>query len=199
MSPYAPTADAKAILIERSASLAACLAPANPAEILKEVAALNVVMKHREHDVATSEAVIRVYATDLGDQPYFAIIEACTAFRRNLVGDGWMPTPGELLTVAKQKSEWVRKERIEIERVLNAEVVAEKPKAERRSIRDKADAVIAELRNARTLIEIARGFDPPDTTKGDGLTAEERLEQTAMRYREAPVTLSFDATRRAAA
>lgn len=147
----APTEDQRAFMQRRVREIDDAMSPADEPSALAEIAAVLRTMAIRGGDDGELEAVVRVYLTDLGDVPLFALTEACRAFRRGDVGNGtFAPTPAELRREALKRILPWTEERAKLGRVLAARVL-EPPTSEDESRKAIALAHMAET--ARILRE----------------------------------------------
>lgn len=119
----APSPERRAWLEEREKLLQLWLRPAGNDRVRSQLASLIATMKRRNAATAQiGNAIVETYLSDLVDAPFFGLVEACTAFRRNEVGDGWLPTPGELRQEAQLRAMWAQQELADISAILIARV-----------------------------------------------------------------------------
>jgi hypothetical protein len=123
--------------------LAAWLKPAGNDVVRSQLASLIATMKRRNVDsFGEAKAIIETYVCDLADVSKYGLQEACTAFRRNEVGDGWFPTPGELRQEATYRAMRANAEFSSISAILAARVP---PKPEPPEVRKAAIARYEEI------------------------------------------------------
>jgi hypothetical protein len=114
------------------------LRPAGDDRVRAQIVGLGATMKHRESGQDTAR-ILKAYIADLSDLPAFGLIQACEAFRRIDVGDGWMPTSGEIRQEAQLRAMWAQQQLSDIQAILIAKVPLQREPIERR--REIAEAM----------------------------------------------------------
>lgn len=154
----APSPETRDGLERRMLRLDSWLQPAGPKRTLVEVTALFTAMARSSGDATKADAELNIYVADLADLPFFALSEACKAFRQGIVGDGkWVPKPGEIRIEAAKRVASLAKERREIAAILEAKIVDAAPSEDRRkAVADMARQVAREVSMGGILAERAR-------------------------------------------
>jgi hypothetical protein len=135
-------------LESRKRSLEADLRCATRKEIGDALMSIRLVMGAAADRLAPEQAArkLDIESLDLADVPLWALLESVKAYRRGETGDGkWRPKSGQLRKYAMQLARPFIEEAAKIDRVLSAPVAEVRPRAERKAMLDKLNALVGEV------------------------------------------------------
>ncbi len=187
-------------MVSRIRQIDAWMAPAGDDMAAAEIASIFAVMSVKGMGDGEADAMMAVYVSDLSELPYFALSEACKAFRRGRLGDGkWAPTPGEIYQAAQRFMDEPLAEKSDLQAILAAEVQAPQVSPDRKAqLLAEKDALLAALRRgvaADPKPEDARAYPEPERKQSVAQSILDGLEKRRAEYAARPVQLSDAALR----
>lgn len=117
----APGPEERRWLASRQANIVFWLKPAGEDRARTALLALVALMKNRNPG-QNAQGIAALYVKELAGLAWYGLEQACIAFKRNEVGDGWLPTPGELRQEANLRAMWAQEELGTIQAILKAKV-----------------------------------------------------------------------------
>ena len=176
-----PTGEVRERLEGRLAKVSAWLRPGGPVSMLDDIGMVITTMGMRGGSSGDFKTIAKIYASDLGDLPTWAVSQACKEFRQGVVGDGkWAPTQAEIRRQAVAHMGRWQDERTKLTKVLDAKPAAVPSSAQRRAqVVQMAKDKLRTIREAGRRAEAERSNDPGRTEEVE--VAEETPEQILAR------------------
>ncbi|NEU14648.1 hypothetical protein G3T14_21425 [Methylobacterium sp. BTF04] len=179
---HEPSAEHRAMLMERRAEIDDGLVGADDITIRERVGALRAVMASASAGAETVAIARQAFIAVLQRYPAWAVTEACTRFLDGRSGNKvYAPTPAEIAEVCRTLVAEPLTERARINAILDAEVYQAPTEADRAEVARRHQAFVEETARAAAMRRTQEGDTRP---RGDAADREAAKRDLARRRSE---------------